>query len=166
MPLTGTFPLVNMNFFFSLHWAKANKKEAKAWKKNIWSILFLSISYSLFISEEIIFWQMLKHPHRLSIPSKCYFPQIVWFTVNEFSLPIIIWRSFRSRPRHRGHCCRKHERKYLEISASSLSAPLWGDLDIPRPVNGGNYQLIKETSNYETHCFFRIFGGKNLTVKL
>ena len=101
-----------------------------------------------------------------NIPSKYYFPQIVWFTVNEFSLPIIIWRSFRSRPRHRGHCCRKHERKYLEISASSLSAPLWGDLDIPRPVNGGNYQLIKETSNYETHCFFRIFGGKNLTVKL
>ena len=61
---------------------------------------------------------MLKHPHRLSIPSKCYFPQIVWFTVNEFSLPIIIWWSFRSPP-DIGHCCRKHERKYLEISACS-----------------------------------------------
>ena len=55
---------------------------------------------------------------QLSIPSKCYFPQIVWFTVNEFSLPIIIWWSFRSPP-DIGHCCRKHERKYLEISACS-----------------------------------------------
>ena len=165
MPLTGMFPLVNMNFFFSLHWAKANEKEAQACKKNIWSILFLSISYSLFISEEIIFWQMLKHPHRLSIPSKCYFPQIVWFTVNEFSLPIIIWRSFRPPPRHRALL----PEPWKKIFGNQRLLLLLGegeDLDIPRPVNGGNYQLIKETSNYETHCFFRIFGGKNLTVKL
>ena len=102
---------------------------------------------------------------RIPLWWKCYFPQIVWFTVNEFSLPIIIWRSFRSPPDHRGLCCRKHERKYLEISAcSSLGgacSSLGGrDLDIPRPVNGGNYQLIKETSNYGSHCFF--FSGKHL----
>ena len=76
---------------------------------------------------------------RIPLWWKCYFPQIVWFTVNEFSLPIIIWRSFRSPPDHRGLCCRKHERKYLEISAfllPSISLPPsereWGKLSIDK----------------------------------
>ena len=83
---------------------------------------------------------------RIPLWWKCYFPQIVWFTVNEFSLPIIIWRSFRSPPDHRGLCCRKHERKYLEISAFFPPYPS------PEPVNGGNYQLIKGTWNYNSYC--------------
>ena len=77
MPLTGTFPLVNRKLLFSLHWEPVCP-----------------------IQRKNVFRRMLKHP-QLSIPLKCYFPQIVWFTVNEFSLPIIIWRSFRPPPRHR-----------------------------------------------------------------
>ena len=133
MPLTGTFPLVNRKLLFSLHWEPVCP-----------------------IQRKNVFRRMLKHP-QLSIPLKCYFPQIVWFTVNEFSLPIIIWRSFRPPPRHRA-LLPEPWKKIFGNQRLLLLLGEGGDLDIPRPVNGGNYQLIKETSNYDSHCFF---GGKH-----